>query len=143
MVSSLLLACLPALLCCGGAIHQFPGKGVVPKPMRAEEVQRLKDRAEYEDGRTIDLTTIPFRPQDKVPHLLLCTPLTDLLWAAADDVCDWLAAWVGGWVGVVVQIEVLSGEFAFARGRITSVKETTVFVVVKKGSVSSSSRWLR
>lgn len=33
------------------------------------------------------------------------------------------------------QVEVLSGEFAFARGRVTSVKETTVAVVVKKGQV--------
>jgi hypothetical protein len=33
---------------------------------------------------------------------------------------------------------VLSGEFAFARGRVTSVKETTVAVVVKKGQVETS-----
>lgn len=101
MVSSLLLACLPALLCCGGAIHQFPGKGVVPKPMRAEEVQRLKDRAEYEDGRTIDLTTIPFRPQDKVRHPPTdwpCYGLQQLTTCATGWLAGGLGGWVGGWV---------------------------------------------
>ncbi|KAM3570887.1 hypothetical protein VYU27_007062 [Nannochloropsis oceanica] len=73
------------------------GKGIIPNPLRAKEADRLKERAMYEAGRTIDLDAIPFRPQDRV--------------------------------------DVLVGEFAYSRGRVTSVKETEVNVAVKRNKV--------
>eukprot|EP00624_Nannochloropsis_granulata_P004964 evm.model.NODE_35146_length_38824_cov_40.990341.11 len=73
------------------------GKGIIPNPLRAKEADRLKERAMYEAGRTIDLDAIPFRPQDRV--------------------------------------DILIGEFAYSRGRVTSVKETEVNVAVKRNKV--------
>lgn len=35
--------------------RRVPGKGIIPNPLRAKEADRLKERAIYEAGRTIDL----------------------------------------------------------------------------------------
>ena len=74
-----------------------PDRATRPLSSLSLQVDRLRERAVHEAGRTIDLATIPYRMGDRV--------------------------------------DVLEGEFASARGRVTSVKETTVNVVVNRGKV--------